>query len=444
MDPFSILAAILGVFFLVWTAVFSFSETAMLQQSESRLKKAAEEGDARAKRILDLLDHPAVFYLSLRGGACFGVLLAGMCAIRALFPPLTLMAERLFPQFPSIWLYSVMLVLTILLVCFLVITLGLLVPRKIAVIRESSSVCLRLVRPACVLLHPLLWFCRLISHGIVRLLGMDPSQETERVTEEEIRLMVDAGNESGAIEESQKEMINNIFDFDDRSAGDIMTHRTEVTAIEADATLDEITQLATQTGYSRFPVYEDTMDDIIGILYVKDLLRFIGRPAGEFDVRSLMREALYVPESNRCRDLFAQFTAKKVQLAVVIDEYGGTSGIVTMEDLLESIVGNIQDEYDNEEEQFIENPDGTITADGAISLDELSRRLDWELHEEEEDYDTLGGLILERLGYIPEGEEQVFVTVRGYRFTVVRMDERHIQTVKIEKLPAVSAQAQER
>lgn len=443
MDPGSIPAAILGVFFLVWTAVFTFSETAMLQQSESRLKKAAEEGEPRAKRILNLLDHPAVFYLSLRGGACFGILLTGVCLIRALYPPLTLLTEQLFPQIPgSIWVNLCVLAITALLVCFLVITLGLLVPRKIAVIRESSSVCLRLIRPACALLHPLLWFCRLISHGIVRLLGMDPSQETELVTEEEIRLMVDAGNESGAIEESQKEMINNIFDFDDRSAGDIMTHRTEVTAVEADAALDEVTQLATQTGYSRFPVYEDTLDDIIGILYVKDLLGFIGRPAGEFDVRSLMREALYVPESNRCRDLFAQFTAKKVQLAVVIDEYGGTSGIVTMEDLLESIVGNIQDEYDNEEEQIVENPDGTMTADGAISLDELSRYLDWEL--DEEDNDTLGGLILERLGYIPEGEEQVSVTVRGYRFTVVHMDERHIQTVKIEKIPAVSAQNQER
>ena len=182
------------------------------------------------------------------------------------------------------------------------------------------------------------------TNGVVRLFGFDPNADEENVTEEEIRMMVDVGGEKGVIEDSQKEMIDNIFEFDDLDAGDIMTHRTDMTAIEVSRSLEEVAELAIENGYSRIPVYEDDPDSIVGVLYAKDLLKYVGHniPA-DLTISKVMRKALYVPETQSCGDLFKAMNDSHTQFAVVVDEYGGTAGIVTLEDVLESIVGNIQD-----------------------------------------------------------------------------------------------------
>lgn len=266
-------------------------------------------------------------------------------------------------------------------------------------------------------------------------MGIDPNADPEEGTEEDIREMVDVGNEKGLIPQSEREMIYNIFEFDDRTAEDVMTHRTEIEAVEVDDDIDEALKIAIEKGFSRIPVYEDTLDNVVGVLYAKDLLMLIGQGGSSpSTIRALMRSALYVPESTRCRDLFRQFQQKKVQIAIVVDEYGGTSGMVTMEDLLESIVGEIQDEYDEEEDTVTQVSESVYTIDGAADLEEVQRFLPLEVPEEA-DYDTLSGLLTDALGRIPAPGEHPEIVLSGIRFTVMEMDERRIGRVKAELLP---------
>ena len=245
-------------------------------------------------------------------------------------------------------------------------------------------------------------------------------------------MLVDVGGEHGVIEEDQKEMINNIFEFDDIDVGDIMTHRTDMVAVEVTDTIEDLVNLAIEEGYSRIPVYREDPDDIIGIIYVKDFLPFIGKnlPSNK-SLEDIMRPAIYVPESKNCGEFFKEMTASHVQMAVVVDEYGGTAGIVTMEDLLEAIVGNIQDEYDDEEEEISRIDDTTFTVDGTTFIGEVEELVGFEFPEG--DYDTLAGFVLILLGYLPEvGDNAVY---KNMRFTVLEMEERRIEKIKIEILP---------
>lgn len=250
-------------------------------------------------------------------------------------------------------------------------------------------------------------------------------------------MMVDVGNEKGVIEESQKDMINNIFEFDDRTAEEVMTHRTEVIAVSQDATISDIVYYAINEGFSRIPVYEDDIDNIVGVIYVKDLLCLVGcKSTEDFKISDFIRPVLYVPESNRCRELFKEFTDKKIHMAVVVDEYGGTSGIVTMEDLLESIVGNIQDEYDDEEIEIQKMNDTTYMIDGGADLEEVAETLGLDISENE-DYDTLGGLITDILGRIPDDGEMPAVTYQNVDFTVLVVEDRRVVKVKAVIRPAI-------
>ncbi|HEX3026142.1 MAG TPA: hemolysin family protein, partial [Clostridia bacterium] len=195
---------------------------------------------------------------------------------------------------------------------------------------------------------------------------------------------------------------------------------------------------ALDEGYSRIPVYEDDLDNIVGVVYVKDLLRYVGTPLSkELDIREFMRPPLFVPETKRCRELFSALTAQKLHMAVVIDEYGGTAGIITMEDLLESIVGNIQDEYDHEEEEYSVIDESTYTIEGMTDLEEVSHLLGVELPEG--DYDTLGGLIIDHLGRIPKENEHPSVEIDGILFTVEKVEDKRIDRVRAVKKPPVEA-----
>ena len=244
--------------------------------------------------------------------------------------------------------------------------------------------------------------------------------------------MVDAGEETGVLEGSQKDMINNIFEFGDITAEEIMTPRTEVEAVDAEDTVADALRIAVEDGFSRIPVYEEDIDHVIGILYIKDLLPYVGRALPEeLSLRGLMRSAYFVPGSKNCQDLFAEMTEKHIQLAMVVDEYGGLAGIVSMEDLLESIVGNIQDEYDHEEEEIKQTGDNSFEVDGALSIDEVDELTGVTLPEG--DYDTLAGFLICQLGRIPGPDENACVEYGNLVFTILGMDERRIDTVHIEK-----------
>ncbi len=253
----------------------------------------------------------------------------------------------------------------------------------------------------------------------------------ESTTEEEIKQLVEEDNEVGELDDSQREMIKNVFDFDDLSAEDLMTHRTDIEAVEIDSTIQDVVNLSIETGFSRIPVYEEDLDNIKGIVYVKDLLKFVGKEiSSDEKLSDYIHEPLFVPGTINCIKLFSKFIEARLQLAVVVDEYGGTDGIVTMEDIVESIVGNIQDEYDEEEKEFNKIDEKTYTFEGVTYIEDAEKALGVEFPQG--DYDTLAGFVISLLGYLPNGENEVSVKYENLTFTVIEVADRRIEKIKVE------------
>ncbi len=257
-------------------------------------------------------------------------------------------------------------------------------------------------------------------------------EQTENPTEEKILMIADEGEENGTIEENTRSMIENVFDFDDTTVGEVMTHRKDIVGVRDGDSLSKLVSVAIESGRSRIPVYHDDIDDITGIIYVKDLLKYVGKTAPDDKIDpAIIREAVYVPDSKRCSEMFEYMTSHKTQIAVVIDEFGGTGGIITMEDLIESILGNIQDEYDNEDDVIKKVNEYSFTVDGATPLDEIEDLTG--ISFDEDDNDTIAGIMLDRMGHIPKNGEHPSIMINGTRFTVLEADQRRISRVLIVK-----------
>ncbi len=268
---------------------------------------------------------------------------------------------------------------------------------------------------------------------IERLFGSRDQEEKQAQTEEEILSLVEEGQEKGLIEDDTKSIIENVFDFDDTVVYEIMTHRRDMTALEDTDDLKTVVDVAIESGHSRIPVWRDDIDNIIGILYVKDLLRYVGAPApANFKLSAILRPALFVPRTKDCRSLFGFMQKNKTQIAVVVDEYGGTEGIITLEDLIEDILGNIQDEYDKEEDEIRRLSDGKFTVDGSTAIEDVEELTGVELSDD--DSETIAGFMLSNLGRIPAAGEQPSIEHSGLRFTANKTDGRRILEVLIEKL----------
>lgn len=253
----------------------------------------------------------------------------------------------------------------------------------------------------------------------------------ESTTEEEIKQLVEDDSQRGELDDSQREMIKNIFDFDDLCAEDLMTHRTDIEAVEAEDSILALVKLSIETGFSRIPVYEEDLDNIKGIVYVKDLLRFVGTEISpDAKLSDFYREPMLVPGTIGCIKLFQRMVESRVQMAVVVDEYGGTDGIVTMEDLVESIVGNIQDEYDDEEHDYTKIDDKTYLFEGLAYIEEVEKVLGVSLPEG--DYDTLAGFVINLLGFLPKPREKARAQYRNLTFTVEQVADRRIEKIKVE------------
>lgn len=439
----STIAYLLVVLALLLLAAFcNAAKTAIVAFSDSKLKKLSEEGNPKAKKLQKMLKSPSrliescdslgfLFGFGAQTALIFGFRL-GVHPDRtqeAVESPLW--CDFLLFSKNATWGVPLVLALVTLLSGFVIYLLGFLLPKCLSERRPEkfaffSILPLEILRT---LFFPFTWLVSALANGVSRL-GSNAPVEEQDATEEEIRMMVDVGNEKGVIEESQKDMINNIFEFDDRTVEEVMTHRTAIVAVPQTATIGDIVYLAINEGFSRIPVYEDDIDNIIGVIYVKDLLCLVGcQSTDDFKLSDFIRTVLYVPESNRCRELFKEFTEKKIHLAVVVDEYGGTAGIVTMEDLLEAIVGNIQDEYDDEEIEIQQTEENVYLIDGGADLEEVAEELGLEIGENE-DYDTLGGLITDLLGRIPDAGETPTVTYQNIAFTVLEVEDRRIMKAK--------------
>lgn len=448
-DPGSILLklALLLILILV-NAFFAMSEIAIITLNDAKLRVKAEEGDKKAAKILRLTENSASFLSTIQIGVTLAGFLTSASAADSFSEPLASAIAGWFgrdiSQMP--WLVSVSLVLVTIIISFFSLVLGELAPKRIAMqcsekISYKVVGVLLFIKTVCAPFIKVLSVC---TNGVVRLLGFDPNATDNNVTEEEIRMLLNAGEETGVIEESQKEMINNIFEFDDIDASDVMTHRTDIVAVEVTDAIEDVINKAVEEGYSRIPVFKDDLDNIVGVVYVKDLLPYVGKSMiSGITIESIMRDAHFVPESKRCGDLFREMSERHLQMVFASDEYGGVAGLVTIEDLLEAIVGNMQDEYDDEEEEYEQVNENLFTIDGTTDIEEVEDLLDIDLPEG--DYDTIGGLIMDRLGYIPTGEDDEDATIEcsGFSFTVIEVDERRIEKVLAERLPEPVADDQE-
>ncbi|MBQ9879094.1 MAG: HlyC/CorC family transporter [Clostridia bacterium] len=434
---------ILFVLILI-NAFFAMSEIAVISLNDSKIEKAAEEGNKKAKQILKLTKDSSRFLSTIQVGVTLAGFLDSAVASQSFSPMLSSALTNWLTFLPVNVANAVSTVLITLVLSYFSLVLGELVPKKLALARPERISYLA-VRPLLFVSAVTRPFTKLLSastNGLVRLFGIDPEAETEHITEEEIRLLVDVGEEKGVIEDTQAEMINNIFEIDNLDAGDVMTHRVDMTAVEADEPISVVIKASIEEGYSRIPVYDDDPDNIVGIVYIKDLLKFIGEDIPESaTIRTVMREAYFVPETKKCAELLKEMTEKHLQMAVVVDEYGGTAGIVTFEDLVETIVGNIQDEYDDEDEEINKINDNVYTIDGATDIDEVSEIIGRDLPEG--DYDSIGGFIISRLGYLPEDGNLDTVELDNLRFTVLSVEGRRIEKVKIEILPTDNTDKEE-
>ena len=446
MDP-DILIQILVLLLLVFAnAFFAMSEIAIISLNDNKLKALAEEGDKKAKKVLKLTEDVTGFLSTIQIGVTLAGFLASASAAATFAEPLAEWAAVVIFKMPqaSEFLNTVAMVLVTILISYVTLVLGELAPKRIAM-KKSEKVAFKSVEILLFINAIMKPFVKVLSFStnvVLRLFGIDPNEQDEEVTEEEIRLMVDAGEENGVLEESQKEMINNIFEFDDAVVAEVMTHRTDIEAVEITDSIEDVVKIAVEEGFSRIPVYEDELDNIVGILYIKDLLPYVGKtvPQGK-KISKLMREVSFVPESKKCGDLFEEMTEKHIHMVIVSDEYGGVAGLVTIEDLLESIVGNIQDEYDMEEEEAVQLNETTFELDGTADIEEVEETL--EITFPEGEYETIGGFIMSEIGHIPTEDEEAVVEFSGYRLTVKEVDERRIERVLAERLPKAETEEAE-
>lgn len=415
------------VLFAVIRAWYSACETALTEINDAVVHARAAED--KAWQPLDkLIEKPTRMRRSFTMHRIFSALLIGMVCWLLFGGRITV----LFPFPGGSMLAAVLLTLALMPVLAVLTDLF---PKRIAMhcCEALAKFCVPTVRLLILVLTPFWAIASGITALLCRLFRIPAADGVDVVTEEEIRLLVDAGNETGGIEESQREMINNIFTFDDVPVSDVMTHRKDMTAVPKTATATETAAIALEGGYSRIPVYENQIDTIIGIVLVKDLLPLVGK-AKDCPVTELMREVRFVPETAKCRDVFQQMRRDKSQLAIVSDEYGGTAGMVTMEDLLEEIVGNIQDEYDDEEAEFTELAEGVWSIAGEADPEDILPKLGIRF-EPDDEFDTMSAFVVHLLGRIPEEGETLSAEQDGIRYTLLSYEDNWISRIQAERIP---------
>jgi len=427
---------LLQLILILINAFFASTETAVVSLNENRIRKQAEDGDTIAQKLLQMIESPTRFLSTIQVCITLSGFLGSAFAADSFASVLAdaLVAAGFVLLAPSA-LHSVCVILITLILSYFTIVLGELLPKRIALKapEKVARISCGIIRFVSILFAPLVWILTISTNIILRLFGINPHEEAEEVTEEEIRMMVDIGGESGAIEQDERAMIENIFEFNNSTAADVMVHRIDVVALQADASDEEILETIRQSGLSRYPVYDERIDDIIGILISRDFLLNLHAPHRK-TTRQLLRKPYLVPGTIAADTLFNNMQKQKVHIAIVVDEYGGMNGIVTMEDLLEEIVGNIYDEFDPKEDAEIEQlEDNLWRVNGTIDLETLSEALEMELPLEEE-YDTLGGMVFSTFASIPEDGETPEVTMNGLHVQVEAIVDHRVDKALVSKV----------
>lgn len=424
-------AALLIAFIIIDAVLYAF-EAALFTVNESSIRQKEESEDDKpkvTKLLIKFLDNPALFGNTLditvfiTNVAVGGYILGAIN--RAVFAA---------TQVNSLWVafLSAVIIVTILLV------LGVIVPKRVGMkypVETLYALC-KNVYLLMGLLTPVSFIVTGISHGVLRLIGINPHENLDNVTEEEIITMVNEGQEMGVLEANEAEMITNIFEFGDKEAHDVMIHRSNIVGIEMHTSLEEAFKIMLNNNYTRYPVYDEDIDHITGMIHLRDAtIAYENDKSNETEIaniKGLVRDVYMVPETRNVDALFKEMQAKKIQFAVVVDEYGQTSGIITLEDIIEEIVGNIMDEYDEEEEQIEQTAENSYEVDGLTSLDDLEELLD--ITFDTEDFETINGFLISILHRLPAEDEQWDTDYKGFNFKILEVKNKVIRKLLITKL----------
>ena len=434
--PTIVFQLLVQIILILINAFFAATEIAVISLNANKLRKLEEEGDKLAPKLLHMVEDSSGFLSTIQIAITLSGFLGAAFAGDAFAEYLTAWLLSLGVGIPASVLDTISLVVVTIILSYFTLVFGELVPKRIAMQKsmEMARLSCRVVSAIATIAKPVVKLLSLSTNGVLRLLRMRTDVEEEQVTEDEIRMMIDLGNESGSINEDEKELLHNVFDFSDQTVSDVMTHAADVESISVDATREEVLDTIRSTGLSRFPVYGEDESDILGVLNTRDfLVDWVSD--GTKSVRDLMRPAYLVPESLSADDLLRDMQIKKIHLAVVLDEYGELAGVITVEDLLEEIVGNIYDEFDPAEPQELEQLGENLwRVSGSLSVEDLAEELDMELPEDE-DYDTVGGMLLSCLRTIPEDGSRPLVQVHGLELQAEKVEDHRIRSVLVRKLP---------
>ncbi len=420
---------IILVILIALNAFFAATEIAFISLNDARIEKQAKEGNKRAKQIEKMIKRPSQFLATIQIGITLAGFLSSAFASDAF-------AEKLAP-----WLYQVMpfislglwknisiIIITIIL-SFFTLIFGELVPKRFAMknYEKISFATIGIIRTISMLTAPFVKLLTVVTNGVSKLFGVGENEE-ESVTEEEIKMLVDQGEEKGTIQEEEKELINNVFEFNDITVSEIMKHRKDIFAVDINIGNDELLQELSheEYRYSRIPVYDETIDEIKGILYVKDVLKNINKKT--FKVKNVVKDAYFVSQNRLINEVFKELQKNKKQIAIIVDEYGGTAGLITMEDILEELVGDIYDEYDKEEKEYEQIDVNTYLLSGSMTINDVNKILGANIPEG--DYDTLSGYLQDKLGRIPEEEELPTIDTETVTYKIQEYEDKRILKVK--------------
>lgn len=437
MEDSIIFLLLVQVILIALNAIFASAEIAVLSVKETKLEKMAEEGNKKAIRLTHLTSEPSKFLSTIQVAITLSGFLGSAFAADNFSDPLVEFLIGLGIGIPCSTLNTLSVVVITLILSYFTLIFGELVPKRIAM-KKSEQLALAisgLVSAISTLFKPIVWFLSLSTNAILRLCGIDPTETDDAVSEEEIRMMVDAGSEKGAIDYEEKEFIQNVFEFDDLMAGEIATHRTDVTILFLEDSDEEWEQIIHDSRHTLYPVCDNSPDQVVGILNAKDYFRLSDKTRQSV-LEGAVRPAYFVPETVKADVLFRNMKQGHHSLAVILDEYGGMVGIVTLNDLIEELVGELSEDipdFGSSDPQIEQQTDSSWEINGNIPLDEIKEETGIDL--ENDDYDTLGGLVFDILGLIPQdGPQNIDLEVAQLHIHVSYIKDHQIEKATIERI----------
>ncbi len=437
MDSSPIRGLILFVAVLILNFIMYCFGEASQDINETELREKAEGGDKKAKKLLRIVDSPRQFITTVQLTGTAFAMLVGFFQTRMYGSMLMKELSRYIDDIGKLTVVAIYFVTAVALLVLL-LTVGIIVPQRLG--RKSPEKwavrLVGIVSSVVTILAPVSFIVTLFARIILKIIGVDYNDDDENVTEEEIISIVNEGQEQGILEEQEAEMISNIIELDEKDASEIMTHRTNIVAIDGNQTLSDIAEFIINEVNSRFPVYDGDIDNIIGIVHIRDIFtcyykgKMNDKPVKELE--SLMRKPKFIPETRNIDVLFNEMQKEKNHMVIVVDEYGQTAGILTMEDILEEIVGNIFDEYDEEDTNIVREDEKTYVIRGATPLSDIEDEL--EISFDEEDYDTLNGYLISKLDRIPSEDDEIVIETEDCRYDVLAIEGKMISLVRVTLL----------